>query len=135
MDIVYRKAVNSDLDGINNLIGNVFNHHLDEDFLSDNYFSVVAVYDGKIVGHLFVTKIYNAISKKIWYKIDDVCVLDQFRGQHISKNLFKKLDEIAKEDKVSFYELTSNKKRVAAHGLYKSIGFNIIDTCLFRKEL
>ncbi len=135
MDIIFRKAKVIDLDGINTLIGDVFNHHLDEVNNNLDMFNLVGVHNNIVVAHLYVTKIYNAITKENWYKIDDLCVMEDYRGLGIGTKLLEELDQMAKSDNISYLELTSNKKRCAAHKLYQKNNFKIIETDLFRKEI
>ncbi len=135
MEIIYRKAEDKDLDGVNKLISDNFGHNLKNIVKTNDKYSLVGIIDNKVVAHLFVTKIYNDFKEKYFYKIDDVCVDSNYRGMHIGTELMKKLEKYAKEDNIGYLELTSNKKRCSARALYGKRGFTIVDTDLFRKEL
>lgn len=135
MQVVYRKAIASDLDGINKLLNSYFNHSIDNVINTEDKYFLVGDVLSQIVALAFITKIYNDVNKKYWYKINYVCVDEEYRGQHIALHLMEKIEEEAKEDGVSYLELTSNKNRCAAQALYYKCGFMVSDTCLFRKEI
>lgn len=135
MEIIYRKAIESDLVGINRLLDINFNHVIDNVINTDDKYFLVGVIDEQIVALSFITKTYNDVNKKYWYKINYVCVDEKYRGNHIALHLMEEIEIQAKEDNVSYLELTSNNKRVAAQALYQRSGFTLPDTCLFRKEI
>ena len=69
------------------------------------------------------------------YHIDYVCVDSLYRGRGIGKLMMEYASSFAKDNGVSRLELTSSKKREAAHKLYLSLGFEMRDSSIFRKEL
>ncbi len=60
--------------------------------------------------------------------IDDVVVADAYTRKGIARKLVSDLIRRAKDERVLWLELTSNKHRVAAHSLYESLGFKVYDT-------
>ena len=84
--------------------------------------------DNKIVG-MATIDILNDIFKNIKYGY----VNNQ--GQGLSKKLMNKILEYGISNNLEYIMLTSNKKRIAAHGLYKSMGYEIVDTCVFKKYM
>lgn len=89
----------------------------------------------KIVGMASID-ILNDIFKNIKYGyVNNVCVSKDCQGKGYGKELMSKIDEYAKESDLEYIILTSNKKRVSAHRLYKKCGYEIVDTCFFKKKL
>lgn len=135
MEVVYRKAVASDLDGINKLLNIYFNHSIDNVINTEDKYFLVGDVLGQIVTLAFITRIYNDVNQKYWYKINYVCVDEEYQGQHIALHLMEEIEKEARGDGVSYLELTSNKKRKVAQALYYRSGFMEAETCLFRKEI
>ena len=95
----------------------------------------VVVIDNKIVG-MAIIDILNDIFKNIKYGyVNDVCIDPDYQGQGLSKKLMNKILEYGISNNLEYIMLTSNKKRIAAHGLYKSMGYEIVDTCVFKKYM
>ena len=95
----------------------------------------VVVIDNKIVG-MATIDILNDIFKNINYGyVNNVCIDPDYQGQGLSKKLMNKILEYGISNDLEYIMLTSNKKRIAAHGLYKSMGYEIVDTCLFKKYI
>jgi GNAT superfamily N-acetyltransferase len=69
--------------------------------------------------------------------IEDVVVLDSYRGHGIGKTIMLKLHEKAARHpvKLDYLELTSNPTRAAANGLYVSLGYVLRETNLYRLTL
>lgn len=67
--------------------------------------------------------------------VEAVTVLSEYRGQHIGRRLMEHLITEAKQMGVQSLHLTSNPKRVAANGLYQSLGFEKYETNCFVKRL
>lgn len=55
--------------------------------------------------------------------VEAVVVLHEYRGRHIAESLMAELLRQAKTAGVQKLHLTSNPQRIAANGLYKSLGF------------
>lgn len=60
--------------------------------------------------------------------IEDMIVDEAYRGQGYGKKILADLIHLAKEQYIEVIELTTNPKRVAAHALYESFGFQIHET-------
>ncbi len=81
--------------------------------------------------------------------IESIVAHESFRGRGLGRGIMEDLIRVAKERGLKQLELTSNKSREAAHGLYKSLGFEIVgtkqkydeagnpthETCLFELKL
>lgn len=91
----------------------------------DNYIVAMATLD--IIVDIF---------KKIRYGyVNNVCVDKNYRGLGYGRFIMLKLEEVAKNNFLSYIMLTSNNDRVIAQKLYKEIGYEVIDTCLFKKVI
>lgn len=67
--------------------------------------------------------------------VESVVVGSKYRGQGYGKELMRNIIDKAKGLKVQYLHLTSNPIRVAANGLYLSMGFERYDTNFYRKKL
>ena len=95
----------------------------------------IVVIDNKIVG-MATIDILNDIFKNIKYGyVNNVCIDPDYQEQGLSKKLMNKILEYGISNNLEYIMLTSNKKRIAAHGLYKSMGYEIVDTCVFKKYM
>ena len=131
MNIEYRKVVENDFNGLKELIKDNFDVEINNITSNNNQYSLVAICDNKVVGHLLFTKIFNPIKNIYYGKIDYVCVDNNYRNNHIATNLLQEIESIEKS--ISYFELTSNKSREVANILYLKRGYCIVDTNLFRK--
>ncbi len=88
-----------------------------------------------VVGYLVLNRIYDSIRDISYCYANYVCVHSNYRNQHIGTKLLEEAFRICKEEGISYIELTTNPSRVAAHGLYKKMGFVERSTDVFRKEI
>lgn len=61
-------------------------------------------------------------------RIEDVVVLEAYRGQGIGKKIMEKLIERARERELPSINLSSRPSREAANALYQKLGFKIHET-------
>ena len=90
----------------------------------------LACVDNKPIGMASVIACRTAASDKLW--IEDVCVLDEYRGNGIGKSLM----QYAMRDSVEYFGggtfwLTSRPSREAARAMYKVLGFTQYETGVF----
>ena len=86
----------------------------------------------KIVGMASVIPCRTAASDKLW--IEDVCVLEEYRGKGIGKQLLDyAMADAAKYFGKGTFWLTSRPSRTAARQMYKSMGFTEYETGVFFK--
>ena len=131
MNIEYRKVVNNDLGSLKQLLKENFNVELNMITNNSNQYSLVAICDDEVVGHLLFTRIFNPIKEINFGKIDYVCVDEKYRNNHIATNLLNEVEKLEKD--INYFELTSNKSRIGANKLYLNNGYTIVNTNLFRK--
>ncbi len=81
--------------------------------------------------------------------VESIVAHKAFRGQGLGRSIMKNLLQAARDRGLSKLELTSSESRVAAHGLYRSLGFEVVgkkqkydesgnpthETCLFELSL
>lgn len=94
----------------------------------------VVEHDGEIVGTASLI-IYSTPTKGRMGRVEDVVVDGSMRGLGLGRTLMDALIDMAKEKGVRTIDLTSNKTRSAARGLYESMGFEYVDTDVFRLQL
>ena len=123
-----------DLEGVNVILEEAFSVRK-ENFVGKEFKEIVAVDDEKIVGYLLLTKILNPITNRYYCLVDYVCVLKEYRGREIGKELLDMAYEIAKEEGAIYLQLTSSIFRASAHRLYEKCNFIKRDSDIFRKEI
>ncbi len=65
--------------------------------------------------------------------VEDVVVDKEARGKGIGEKLIRTSIERAKAEGAKTIDLTSRPSRVEAHRLYKRCGFEMRETCVFRR--
>ena len=147
--VVIRRANPNDMDGINNLLRQVlYVHHVDrpdifkaegkkyrdDELLAiiadDNTPLFVAVDDeGKVLGHCFtvinqVQGHSSLMDIKTLY-IDDLCIDEGARGQHIGKALYEYAVDFARS--IGCYNITLNvwAENKSARKFYESMGLGV----------
>ncbi len=134
MNVIVRKFNDLDYDYTNNLILDSFGYGKKK-VRNDNCFEFVAEVDSKIVGYFNMTLMVDIIKDFKIFHIDYVCVDSNCRGMGIGRKMMEYALNFALESGARRVELTSSSKRVAAHKLYLSLGFEERDSSIFRKEL
>lgn len=98
------------------------------------YVSLLRDDEEKLIGFASLSA-YLIPSKGYAGKIEDVIVDETHRGEGLGRNLMKALIEDAKKLNLIHLDLTSNPERIPARRLYESLGFQLRNTGVFRKEL
>ena len=99
-----------------------------------NLFCYVAEVDGKIAGFAALTLRFVPTKGYVGV-IEDVVVDENYRRMGLGTKLMEKLLEKGKELKVFAIELTSNPQREGARRLYQKLGFELLETGVFRLTL
>ena len=134
MNIVIDSFKEIYLAGVNNLLQENFSL-VKENFHSDLFYELVALYGGEVVGYTLLTKVYDPIKKRNNFYVDYVCVSTNFRRMGIGKMLLNEAYRIAKENNALYLQLTCSRFRMAAHALYLSCNFVKRESDIFRKEI
>lgn len=128
-----------DIDSLLFLIRDSFNITicLDEPklLLGENPRFLCAKDESTLVGAVMITTKYDPfLDKKVFY-LDYVSVLKEYQHKGIGTLLMKNVENLARLEKVSRIEFTSNRKRVYARKMYESLGYKEKDTSFYYKEV
>lgn len=134
MNVIVRKYDDLDYDIVNNLILNSFGYEKKR-ISNTNVLEFVCEVDSNIVGYFNMTKNVDIVKDIKINHIDYVCVDSNYQGLGIGKKMMEYAIDYSIKDGVNRLELTSSSKRVIAHKLYLSLGFEVRDSSIFRKEL
>ena len=136
-NLVIRKYVNGDFTDVIKLLKNRFNISNNIKSIDDNInsFGIVALLDKKIVGYIRIDKLNNPFKNNYYFFLSYVCVDSNYQNVGIATKMLEFIFNKAKDDNVSYIELTSRSSREAANRLYLKNGFIIRDTNVFRKEI
>jgi ribosomal protein S18 acetylase RimI-like enzyme len=94
---------------------------------------LVARLDGQIVGMALLATL-TTLAGDTGY-VEEVAVDEAARGQHVAAALMGGLIELARQKGLWCLELTTRPSRVAANGLYQSLGFSLRETNCYRLDL
>lgn len=134
-NLVIRKYNENDFKAVINLLKENFNICDNINSLKDtnDSFGIIASINENIVAYLRVDKLYDPFKKKNYYFLNYVCVNNNYQNMNIGSNLLKYVFKLAKDNNISYIELTSKPTREAANHLYLKEGFTIRNTNVFRK--
>ncbi len=107
-----------------------------EDLISSKASIVLAAADdedpaGTILGTMTLVVFRIPTGVRAW--VEDVVVDKEARGKGIGEKLIRTSIERAKAEGAKTIDLTSRPTRVEAHRLYKRCGFEMRETCVFRR--
>lgn len=89
--------------------------------------------DDEVLGMLTVGMYFSPTGSKAW--IEDVVVDKSQRGSGLGRMLVEHAIDFCKKEGVDTLYLTSNPKRIAANGLYQSVGFGRKETNMYKMDL
>lgn len=95
-----------------------------------NTYILTAQDGGAVIGT--GTLIVMATATGLRGRIEDVVVADSHRGQGIGREVMRRLIAEARRRKLTQVELTSAPARIAANHLYKSLGFSLRETNVYK---
>ena len=136
-DLIIRKYDNSDFKEVINLLKMNFKIDNNIKFLEDdnNSFGIVSFYNNKLVGYIRIDKLKNIGKNCYYYLLNYVCVNSNYQNINIGTKMLEYIFKKAKNDNISYIELTSKPTREAANHLYLKNGFILRDTNVFKKEI
>lgn len=103
--------------------------------LEDNAIRLFVARDagGRIVGCASLC-LMDALSGKKG-RVEDVVVCEEFRGRGLGRRLVEHVIAEARAMGQEELQLTSRPSRVAANGLYRSLGFEAVETNCYRMRI
>ena len=134
MDFVF---FTNEFEEVLELITNIFNINVENKLfdLQDNQKILLLKDNNKVIGLTMITLKNDPFKNKKSYYLDYVCIKEEYRHKSLGRKMFDKVVEIAKENKIDFIELTSNKNRIDARKMYLNCGMTIKDTDVFIKQI
>lgn len=133
MDILIRNYDEKDLTSLNHLLKEVYG--IEKQNSNSNNTELVAIYNDEVVGYLTINKLYDSVKNIKYCYINYVCVKAKYRRYHIASKLLQKVEEICRNENISYIELTSNKTRIEAQELYIKNNYIKRDTNVYRKVI
>ncbi|HET6874310.1 MAG TPA: GNAT family N-acetyltransferase [Acidimicrobiales bacterium] len=94
---------------------------------------VIARLDGSVMG-MALLLVCTTLTGQFGL-VEEVAVDEVARGRHVGVALMVHLLQLASGSGLDFVELTSRPSRVAANGLYRSLGFRLRETNCYRHDL
>ena len=145
MNVEFKIATSKDVEGIIKLCNVCFDEKTSLEYAKRIYFEnekdpnqiyVIGIMDKEIVAHAKINIIPTIYEDMNTYAIlNHVCVKPELRRGHIGTKMLDECFKIAKEHNCKCVELWSKNFRKAAHGLYHSYGFEVMDAKFFTKDV
>ncbi len=95
--------------------------------------SIIAIMNNEIIGHILIEEKYDANDVKIFYRLNYVCVKDEYQGYGIASRMLKKLEQYAKDKDIYCIQFKSSNFRKKAHACYLKNDYKKLDTTVFQK--
>lgn len=145
MNVEFKIATYNDLEDIIKLCNTCFNENTNLEYAKKVYLEnesdpnqvyLIGLVEGEIVAHTKINVIPTIYEDMNTYAIlNHVCVKPEYRRAHIGTKMLDECFKIAKERGCKCVELWSKNFREAAHGLYHSYGFEVMDAKFFSKNI
>lgn len=145
MDVQFKVALESDVEGIIALCNECFNEETPLNYAkksfektknSENDIYLIGVAEGQIIAHSKITIIETMYQPMMRYAIlNHVCVKPNYRRHNIATKMLEEIEKICIEKGCVKIELWSNNVRVAAHACYRNFGFGLDDAGFFSKKI
>jgi len=128
------------LEELAKLINECFNRNCSKENLryivdNDNIKSIVALDGNQVIGNVFIDIMLDPTTKQKYFYLSYICVSKNYQNRGIGKRIMQEIENFALKEDCSYILLTSSDKRVNAHKLYYSAGFEIKETNLFIKNI
>jgi ribosomal protein S18 acetylase RimI-like enzyme len=95
---------------------------------------IIAVRDeGRIVGVVVINVIHKVLGRE--GRIDEIVVDESMRGRGLATKLMDKAAHELRDRGCTMVELTSSARREGANKLYKSLGYELRETNVYRLKL
>ncbi len=103
--------------------------------LNDKNRFLIAEMEKQLVGVILVRTIENFVENFISFHLDNICVKKQFQNKGIASELLREVEKIAIEENIDYIDLTASNYREVAHHVYLKNGYEMRESCLFRKDI
>lgn len=133
--VYVRKYLDDDFADTKRIIDSAFNIDVSKIISTINSFSLVAISNDKVVGHVRVDCMYDTFKNKNYFYIGYICVDVSFRRLGIGTLLIDEVIKLGLENDISYIELTSSPNKKYASFLYRKSGFEERETNVFRRLL
>lgn len=127
-----KKDIDSYIKFINEIFGYEAVKEIIEKQMKKNKILVIKQ-DEEVVASITIEERFEYIKNQKYYYINYFGVKKQYRRKGLGSKLFKKVEELVKENDIKYLELTSGNQRRSAHYFYKDKQFKIKDTMVFIK--
>lgn len=127
-----KKDIDSYIKFIDEIFGYEANSEVIEKMIKKN--KVLVIKDNEeVVASITLEERFEYIKNQKYYFISYLGVKKEYRRKGYASKLFKKVEELVKENDIKYLELTSGNQRRIAHFFYKDKQFKIKDTMVFVK--
>lgn len=132
VEYLKKKDINSYIEFIKEIFDYSANSESIEKLIRKNKVLIIKK-DEKVIASAVLEERFEYIKNQKYYYLGYLGVLKQYRREGYASKLFEKIEELVKENNISYLELTSGNQRRVAHYFYKSKDFKIKDTTVFVK--
>lgn len=127
-----KKDIDSYIKFIDEIFGYEANAEALEKMIKKNKVLVIKENE-EVVASVSLEERFEYIKNQKYYFISYLGVKKEYRRKGYASKLFKKVEELVKENDIKYLELTSGNQRRIAHFFYKDKQFKIKDTMVFVK--
>ena len=132
VEFLKKKDINLYGDFIKEVFGYEINIEAIEKLIKKNKVLIIKD-DDKIIASATLEERFEYVKNQSYYRVGYLGVIKQYRREGYANKIFKKIEELVKENNIDYLQLTSGNHRKAAHYFYKSKNFKIKDTTVFVK--
>ena len=125
-----------DIDSYREFVKDVFGYDVSKRNISDamkNSMILVLKLDNKVIASITLEEAKEYIKGKKYYYVSYFGVLTDYRRMGFATKIFDYVEELVKENKIDYIELTSGNQRKEAHMFYSKHNFRVKDTTVFIK--
>ena len=125
-----------DIDSYRELIKDAFGYSSTKKNISDamkNSIILVLKLDDKVIASITLEEKKEYIKGKKYYFVSYFCVRNDYRRMGFATKLFEYVEDLVKENKIDYIELTSGNQRKEAYNFYSKHDFRVKDTTVFMK--
>lgn len=103
--------------------------------INDSCKIICAIVNEVVVGLVVVSIINRPFSNNKYLYLDYVCTDSDYRRMGIGKLLMVECEKFAKDNNCAYITFTSNYGRNDAHAFYSNLGYYVVETAVFKKEI